>query len=167
MKTSAGGYMRMIAACGRVMLLFLLAGTALFAQTRDGIGGLTEPHDYVQKRVSSYDRTGGNEDFRTIAPGETLTILDDSGPGIITHIWFTFSSDEPYHLKKLVLRMYWDGEASPSVEAPIGDFFGLGLGEYFTFDALPLSAAPNHASIPFFPCPFRNTRASPSKTRAR
>lgn len=147
--------MRMIAAGGRVVLLFLVAGTALFAQTRNWIDGLTEPHDYVQKRVSSYDRTGGNEDFRTIAPGETLTILDDAGPGIITHIWFTFSSDEPFHLKKIVLRMYWDSEATPSVEAPIGDFFGLGLGEYFTFDALPLSAAPNHAVNSFFPMPFQ------------
>ncbi len=147
--------MRMIAAGGRVVLLFLVAGTALFAQTRDWIDGLTEPHDYVQKRISSYDRTGGNEDFRTIAPGETLTILDDAGPGIITHIWLTLSSDEPFHLKKIVLRMYWDGEATPSVEVPIGDFFGLGLGEYFTFDALPLSAAPNHAVNSFFPMPFQ------------
>ncbi|HTC42394.1 MAG TPA: glycoside hydrolase family 172 protein [Candidatus Acidoferrales bacterium] len=147
--------MRMIAACGRVVLLVFLTATALFAQTRDWIGGLTEPHDYVQKRVSSYDRAGGNDDFHTIAPGETLTILDDAGPGIITHIWFTFSSDEPFHLKKLILRMYWDGEATPSVEAPIGDFFGLGLGEYFTFEALPLSAAPNRGVNSFFPMPFQ------------
>ena len=147
--------MRLIAGGGRGVLLFLLACTALCAQTRDWVGGLSEPHDYVQKRVSSYDRAGGNEDFRTIAPGETFTILDDAGPGIITHIWFTFSSDEPFHLKKLVLRMYWDGEATPSVEAPIGDFFGLGLGEYFRFDALPLSAAPNRAVNSFFPMPFQ------------
>jgi Protein of unknown function (DUF2961) len=155
MKTDAGENMRMIAGGGRGVLLFLLACTALCAQTRDWICGLTEPHDYVQKRVSSYDRAGGNEDFRTIAPGETLTILDGAGPGIITHIWFTFSSDEPFHLKKLVLRMYWDGEATPSVESPIGDFFGLGLGEYFTFDALPLSAAPNRGVNSFFPMPFQ------------
>jgi hypothetical protein len=155
MKTDAGENMRMIAGGGRGVLLFLLACTALCAQTRDWICGLTEPHDYVQKRVSSYDRAGGNEDFRTIAPGETLTILDGAGPGIITHIWFTFSSDEPFHLKKLVLRMYWDGEATPSVESPIGDFFGLGLGEYFTFDALPLSAAPSRGVNSFFPMPFQ------------
>lgn len=147
--------MRMIGRSGQVVLLLLLSCGVLYAQSREWISGLTEPHDYVQKRVSSYDRSGGNEDFRTIAPGETLTILDEAGPGIITHIWFTFSSDEMYHLKKLVLRMYWDGEATPSVEAPIGDFFGMGLGEYFTFEALPLSAAPNHAVNSFFPMPFQ------------
>ena len=91
---------------------------------------LMEPHDYVQKRASSYDRSGGNADYREIKPGDTLTLLDDSGPGIITHIWITIASPERFHLKKLVLRMYWDDEQTPSVETPIGDFFGLGLGDY-------------------------------------
>jgi Protein of unknown function (DUF2961) len=81
--------------------------------------------------------------------------LDEAGPGIITHLRFTFSSEESYHLKKLVLRMYREEEATPSVETPIGDFFGLGLGDYFTFQALPLSAAPNHAVNSFFPMPFQ------------
>ena len=139
----------------RVVLLALFSCVAVYGQSQAWLGGLAEPQEYVQKRVSSYDRSGGNEDFRTIAPGATLTLLDESGPGIITHIWFTFSSEEAYHLKKLVLRMYWDGETAPSVEAPIGDFFGLGLGEYFTFEALPLSAAPNHAVNSFFPMPFQ------------
>jgi Protein of unknown function (DUF2961) len=147
--------MRIIKASGRLCLFLLISGGTLLAQTNDSLARLTAPHDYLQKRVSSYDRSGGNEDYRTIAPGETLTIFDESGPGIITHIWFTFSSDEMYHLKKLVLRMYWDGEPTPSVEAPIGDFFGLGLGEYFTFESMPLSAAPNHAVNSFFPMPFQ------------
>jgi hypothetical protein len=41
-------------------------------------------------------------------------------------MWFTIASDSPFHLRELVLRMYWDGEAQPSVEVPIGDFFGTG-----------------------------------------
>ncbi|MGB7437129.1 MAG: glycoside hydrolase family 172 protein [Candidatus Acidiferrum sp.] len=136
------------------LLLVLYCGLAV-AQGPDLFGGLSRPHDYVQKRVSSYDRSGGNDDFRTIAPGQTLTVMDEAGPGIITHMWFTFASDEAYHLKKMVLRMYWDGEATPSVETPIGDFFGLGLGEYFTFEALPLSAAPNRGVNCFFPMAFQ------------
>jgi hypothetical protein len=147
--------MRMMERCGCVTLLLMVSCGALFGQDRNWLSSLTDPHDYVQKRVSSYDRSGGNDDFRAVAPGETLTILDEAGPGTITHIWFTFSSDEMYHLKKVVLRMYWDGEVSPSVEAPIGDFFGLGLGEYFLFEALPLSAAPNHGVNSFFPMPFQ------------
>jgi hypothetical protein len=148
--------MRMIkCSATAVALMLALSCTAARAQAPNLFGGLAQPHFYVQKRVSSYDRTGGNQDYRTIAPGATLTVMDEAGPGIITHIWFTFASDETYHLKKLVLRMYWDGEPTPSVEAPIGDFFGLGLGEYYTFDSLPLSAAPNRAVNCFFPMPFQ------------
>ena len=81
---------------------------------------LTQAKDYVLKRASSYDRAGGNADYRTINPGETLTLMDEAGPGVISHVWITIASPETYHLKKLVLRMYWDGETSPSVEAPVG-----------------------------------------------
>ena len=116
---------------------------------------LTLPHDYVQKRVSSYDRSGGNADFRPIAPGATLDLLDVSGPGVITHIWITIASPEEFHLKKLVLRMSWDGEATPSVEAPIGDFFGLGLGQYFLYQSVPLMVSPDKALNSFFPMPFQ------------
>src|SRR2546426_8044 len=83
--------------------------------------------DYVLRRVSSADLSGGNADFRPIEPGGTLTILDVEGPALLTHIWFTLYAPAPHHLKELVLRMYWDGERTPSVEAPLGDFFGLGL----------------------------------------
>lgn len=116
---------------------------------------LTQPHDYVQKRVSSYDRTGANADFRPIAPGATLDLLDVPGPGVITHIWITIASPEDFHLKKLVLRMNWDGEATPSVETPIGDFFGLGLGQYFLYQSVPLMVAPDKALNSFFPMPFQ------------
>jgi hypothetical protein len=109
----------------------------------------------VQKRISSYDKSGGNADAVGIAPGATATILDEAGPGIITHVWFTIASPENLHLKKLVLRMYWDDEATPSVEKPIGDFFGLGLGEYFLYESAPLSVAPDKALNSFFQMPFR------------
>lgn len=121
------------------------------------LSDLTKPHDYVLKRSGSWDRTGGNADARKIAPGETLTVLEDSGPGVITHVWFTIASGEQYHLKKLVLRMYWDNEATPSVEAPIGDFFGLGLGEYFTYQSLPLAVGSVKALNSFFPMPFQKS----------
>jgi len=116
---------------------------------------ITQSHDYVQKRSSSYDRSGGNADMRPVSPGETLTILDESGPGAITHVWFTIATEESFHLKKLVLRIYWDGESSPSVEAPIGDFFGLGLGEYFLYQSAPLQVAPDKALNSWFVMPFQ------------
>jgi Protein of unknown function (DUF2961) len=144
------------AMCALVCLLMCASAWAQSEVSQSTeLSSLIWPHPYVQKRASSYDRTGGNDDFRKIAPGETLALLDDSGPGVITHIWITIASSEKYHLKKLVLRMYWDDEASPSVEAPIGDFFGLGLGDYFLFESTPLSVASDKALNCFFPMPFR------------
>ena len=118
------------------------------------LSSLPQAKDYVQKRSSSYDRSGGNADSRSIAPGETLTLLDDGGPGLISHVWFTIASDDPNHLKALVLRMYWDGESSPSVESPVGDFFGLGLGDYHLYQSVPLSVGSDKALNCFFPMPF-------------
>src|SRR5579862_7500215 len=134
----------------------LVAPQATFGQASGGLlSDLTKPHDYVQKRVSSYDRTGGNDDYRPLAPGESLTLLDEAGPGEISHVWITIASDERFHLKKMVLRMYWDGEATPSVEAPIGDFFGLGLGDYHLYQSVPLSVGSDNALNCFFPMPFQ------------
>ena len=142
-----------------LLSLCLVFPSALLAQSCSGgaesLFSLSQPHDYLQKRVSSYDRTGGNADFRSIAPGAALDLLDVPGPGILTHIWITIASPEQFHLKKIVLRMYWDGESSPSVEAPIGDFFGLGLGEYFLYQSVPLAVAPDKALNSFFPMPFQ------------
>jgi len=121
----------------------------------DPLSELTKPHDYVLKRVSSYDRTGGNDDYRPLAPGDTLTLLDETGPAEISHVWITIADDERFHLKKLVLRMFWDGESSPSVEAPVGDFFGLGLGDYFLYQSVPLAVGGDKALNCFFPMPFQ------------
>jgi Protein of unknown function (DUF2961) len=116
---------------------------------------LPQSKDYVQHRASSYDRSGANADFRRIEPGATLTLLDEAGPGLVSHVWFTIASKDPQHLKALVLRMYWDGEASPSVEAPVGDFFGLGLGEYFLYQSIPLAVGSDKALNSFFAMPFQ------------
>lgn len=147
---------RLINICTLVVVSMIVSASAA-AQERV-LDSLIEPHDYVQKRASSYDRSGGNADYREIKPGDTLTLLDDAGPGIITHIWITIASPEKFHLKKLVLRMYWDDEKTPSVETPIGDFFGLGLGDYFRYESIPLAVGSDMALNSFFRMPFQ-TRA--------
>jgi hypothetical protein len=131
-------------------------GTPASGQELAGAGWerLAQPQAYVLKRSSSYDRTGGNADYRVVRPGETLTLVDADGPGLISHLWITIASPEIYHLKKIVLRMYWDGETSPSVEAPLGDFFGLGLGDYFRYQSVPLAVGSDKALNCFFPMPF-------------
>src|SRR6266852_4189303 len=133
---------------------FLLLSLALTAHAQDPntwLSTLPQAKDYVQKRASSYDRSGANADFRTIAPGDTLTLMDESGPGLVSHIWVTIATNDPDHLKALVLRIYWDGESSPSVEAPIGDFFGLGLGTYAVFQSSLIVVAPEKALNAYFP----------------
>jgi hypothetical protein len=128
----------------------------LFAQTQWSPKiDLTQPQDYVLKRISSADPTGANADFREINPGSTLTLMDANGPGTLTHIWITVASPEGYHLKKLVLRIFWDHETTPSVETPLGDFFGLGLGEYHKWESELLSVGSDKALNSFFPMPFQ------------
>jgi hypothetical protein len=139
-----------------ILLLVVALSPRCFTQDPQvWLSNLPQAKDYVQKRSSSYDRSGANADARPIAPGDTLTLLDDSGPGLITHIWITVASADPQHLKALVLRAYWEGEANPSVETPLGDFFGLGLGEYYRYQSVPLSVGSDKALNCFFPMPFQ------------
>ena len=104
-------------------------------------------------RVSSYDHSGGNDDRLHIAPGATATLADIAGAGCITHIWTTIASPDPYHLRKLVLRMWWDDEPAPSVEMPVGDFFGLGHAQKTYFASLPLQMFERGFNC-WFPMPF-------------
>jgi len=138
-----------------LLALCCLAMPLLAQDSATWLSTLPQAKDYVQHRSSSYDRSGGNADARAIAPGETLTLLDDAGPGLVTHVWVTIASDDPNHLKALVLRVYWDGETTPSVETPIGDFFGLGLGDYYLYQSIPLQVGSDKALNCFFPMPFQ------------
>jgi hypothetical protein len=136
--------------------LFLTVTVAIAQSNPTAWPSLTQEHNYVVHRSSSYDRTGGNDDWRSVAPGATITILNADGPGVVSHIWMTINDQEAWSLKKIVLRMYWDGEKDPSVEAPVGDFFGLGLGDYYTWHSAMLSVAPDKALNSFFPMPFQH-----------
>ncbi len=137
------------------LVFFMLVLPTAAQGPDDWLGSLPQAKSYVQQRSSSYDRSGGNADFREIVPGATLTLLDADGPAIISHIWITIASDDANHLKALVLRAYWDRESNPSVEAPVGDFFGLGLGSYFPYESIPLSVGSKQALNCYFPMPFQ------------
>ena len=155
---SAGASAR--AAVLRLLCCLLFSGVASQSLPAQDLEGLAAERTYTQERISSTDKTGGNDDgdrLHPIMPGETRTIGQVSGPGIITHMWFTIDSPEAYHLKKLVLRVYWDDDPLPAIESPIGDFFGLGLGEYFTYESGPLSVGSQKALNSFFPMPFRKS----------
>lgn len=142
----------------------MLIAFLIFVPVLDACAGplddLAKPRGYQSHRISSYDRAGGNGDGGQGNPlkvGETRTLADIKGPGEICHIWFTFAQFDKDTLGNLILRMYWDGEKTPSVEAPIGAFFGLGHGKEYSFDSVPFSVLNNRGVNCFFPMPFKRS----------
>jgi hypothetical protein len=90
-----------------------------------------------------------------IKAGETVTLLHVNGAGIIHRIWLTINDRSPEMLRSLRIDMYWDGAEQPAVSAPIGDFFGVGLGRRVVFEN-ELFADPEGRSFNcFIPMPFR------------
>lgn len=98
----------------------------------------------------------------TLPAGGTVTIADIEGVGVINHIWITVtdktSEANRFVLRDLVLRMYWNGEETPSVEAPLGDFFCLGFGESYTVNSALINVNPLRGMNCYIPMPF-NGRA--------
>src|SRR6186997_1667451 len=86
-----------------------------------------------------------------IEPGTTFTLAEITGPGSIQHIWMTPTGNWRYS----ILRFYWDDEKEPSVEAPVGDFFGMGWGEYAHLNSLAVNVNPGSAFNCYWPMPFR------------
>jgi len=113
--------------------------------------------NYKSLKQSSYDRTGGNADAWPIEAGATKEIFNSEGPGVISHIWFTIAADSDHHLKEIVIRAYWDGNSKPSIEVPVGDFFGLNLGQYFVYQSAFLNCSSIKALNCYFAMPFRKS----------
>ncbi|MEP6915899.1 MAG: DUF2961 domain-containing protein, partial [Acidobacteriota bacterium] len=112
---------------------------------------------YKSLKQSSYDKTGGNSDRWPIAAGAVQEVFNATGPGVITHIWFTIAARGGDHLKELVLRGYWDGNAKPSVEVPIGDFFGLNLNAYQIYQSAYLACSPGRSLNCYFAMPYQRS----------
>jgi len=81
----------------------------------------------------------------------TFTIAEIDSAGSIQHIWMTPTGNWRYS----ILRFYWDGETTPSVEVPVGDFFGMGWGKYAALNSLPVTVNPGSAFNCYWPMPFR------------
>ncbi len=113
--------------------------------------------DFRRRRISSFDRTGGNRDMYVFKPFETRVIAEAECAGCITHIWVTmmcmFQKNFP---RNVLIRMWWDKEEHPSVECPIGDFFGCGHGKRVNFVSLPLQMSPQRGKgfNCWWPMPF-------------
>jgi hypothetical protein len=122
------------------------------------LADLARLRDFERHRLSSWDRSGGNADHLRVPAGETASLGEIAGAGCVKHVWVTLMTlpADPHELCRVVLRMYWDGEESPSVEVPAGDFFGLGFGRRRNFCSLPLQMSPQEGKGMncWFPMPF-------------
>ncbi|MBD7919139.1 DUF2961 domain-containing protein [Cellulomonas sp. Sa3CUA2] len=93
----------------------------------------------------------------TLPQGVETTLADIDGAGTITHLWFTVADHTEavgFVLRDLVVRMYWDGEETPSVEVPLGDFFCCGAGARTLVTSAPIVVAPSGGFNSYFSMPF-------------
>jgi len=90
---------------------------------------------------------------KTIQPRETVQMCDIQGPGTIRHIWVTCNHD-PVALRSFVIRAYYDGQAYPSIECPVGDFFGMAHGKVMPYFSAVHSVGPNAGMNIWLPMPF-------------
>jgi hypothetical protein len=89
-----------------------------------------------------------------IQPNETATLAEIEGSGAIQHIWLTV---HPSHWRNLILRMYWDGEETPSVEVPLGDFFANGWCVRCNVQSLPVAVNPAGGFNCYWEMPYRKS----------
>jgi len=123
-----------------------------------GKGGMADPKDSDKRNVAN--ASGAARDlgqgwkvnpFIRINSGETITLAEIDGPGAIQHIWMTPTGNWRFS----IIRFYWDDEKTPSVECPIGDFFGMGWGVYAPLSSLPVCVNPGSAFNCYWAMPFR------------
>ncbi len=86
-----------------------------------------------------------------IEAGKTFTLGEIKGPGCIQQIWMTPTGN----WRHSILRFYWDDEAEPSIECPVGDFFACGWGKYCQINSLAVCVNPGSAFNCYWQMPFR------------
>jgi D-arabinan exo alpha-(1,3)/(1,5)-arabinofuranosidase (non-reducing end) len=127
-------------------------------------GDLTMVRDARSRRIASNSPDpGSNADNRHVKPGDTFTLADIKGPGVIRHIWLTFPESTRSWLSdkgcadpsEIVVRMYWDGADQPAVESPLGDFFAAGFGQRAEVNSLPVIVQGGDAYNCYWAMPFR------------
>lgn len=107
-------------------------------------------------RAGLTNRGAKGHAFDRVSAGETKTLLDVSGSGTICRIWMTVNDRSPEMLRSLRLDITWDHAAQPAVSAPLGDFFGVGLGRRTAFECALFSDPEGRSFNCFIPMPFRS-----------
>jgi predicted alpha-1,2-mannosidase len=156
------GFLSRLPAAGRLaMLVGAVAALAamLGAQVSGDVLGLARLKNAEAFRASSNNPDPRNNDdsLRPI-PGETVALADLTGPGVITHIWVTIAANEYGWPRLLRLRIYYDGSPTPSVDAPVGDFFAVGHGVERPINSLMVrDSSSGRARNCYWPMPFRKS----------
>ncbi len=115
--------------------------------------------DFTAHRSSSNNPDwNSNDDSKRPIPGETVTLADLKGPGIVTHIWVTIAANEYGWPRLLRFRVYYDGSPEPSVDVPVGDFFAVGHGFERPVNSLMIrNGSDGRARNSYWPMPFRKS----------
>ena len=123
-----------------------------------GKGGMADPANKANSNVANASNAARDlgvgwkvNPYVQIKPGQTFTLAEMEGPGAIQHIWMTPTGNWRFS----ILRIYWDDENEPSVECPVGDFFGQGWNTYAQLTSLPVCVNPGSAFNCYWPMPFR------------
>jgi hypothetical protein len=172
-------FYRQISIEKRSLFLLTFLFCILFSQTvlADFMADLARPHNGRSMRETSTHKIGpdgkfdpkgkpdpnSNWDNKSVKPGDTKVLMDVKGPGVITHIWITFLAPEPHPWAKkgsanhqqMLLRMYWDQNKRPAVEAPVGDFFANSFGKRSEVISLPVIVEDADSYNCFWQMPFR------------
>jgi hypothetical protein len=148
-----------------LLLIGVLAAASSALAQSASLDDLTVIRDARSRRIASNSPDpNSNADNRWVKAGETFTVAEMKGSGVVRHIWLTFPESAPSWISKsgcadpseIVLRMYWDGAGQPAVEAPLGDFFGAGFGKRAEINSLPVVVREGDAYNCYWPMPFRN-----------
>jgi hypothetical protein len=123
-----------------------------------GRAGMADPADMDKPNTANASHAARDlgqgwkvNPFIRIRPGETFTMAEIEGPGAIQHIWMTPTGNWRFS----ILRIYWDDETEPSVECPVGDFFGMGWNQYAHLVSSAICVNPGSAFNSYWVMPFR------------
>ena len=121
-----------------------------------GLYNLPRLRSFSAYRVSSENRyINSNDDEKRIMPGQTLVMADLAGPGMVDHIWLTVADSEFAWPRLVRFRVYYDGAKTPSVDAPLGDFFGVGHGYEKNLSSMMVTDSSfGRARNSYWPMPF-------------
>jgi hypothetical protein len=121
------------------------------------LSNLASPRQGSAMHEGSWDRKHANDDALHLKPGETVTLFSHEGAACVHRFWVTIAPREDVSvLSQAILRMYWDGDANPSVEVPIGAFFGVGFGEQKDYISMPLDETSGGYNC-YWPMPFHRS----------